>query len=163
MASATNNVHVWADGHSKVRALFDAEKLPECLKEARKFIADPAIPRYHHMLTLILLALILKDWEQAKRCYVRANGFWYIVRRQNPPGQNKEVDEAMDGIRKELDMVNEVLWEDQFAYLDDEVVEADEPSSCDPDVATTSERMEALHIDERPSVVIDTVEQENKR
>jgi hypothetical protein len=50
---AINNA--FADGYTEVRTLYDAGKLPECIEEAHKLIANPAIPRYYQMLALIML------------------------------------------------------------------------------------------------------------
>jgi hypothetical protein len=138
-------------GYKEVKALYDTEKLPECVKKARELIADPAIPRYHHMLTLIILASILEDWNEAKNCLVKANGLWYIIRRGNLPGQDKEVDKVMDKIWEELNKVEEALRKEEVRPWDLRIEIFETVETHDLDVAAARESIEDLHIhiDER--------------
>jgi hypothetical protein len=78
--------------------LYHDDRLQECQKAASDLLGDDAIPRYHRMKVLILLASILGDWEDANECRVDAWALYNLVRRWHPVGNNLTADEALDEI-----------------------------------------------------------------
>lgn len=50
---------------NEANELYINDQLDECIAKARDLLQDPAIPRYHHMKTLVLLGSTLGEWEEA--------------------------------------------------------------------------------------------------
>lgn len=49
------------DAYSEAVALYNADRLDECVDKAREMLSDASIPRYHRMRTLVLLGSTLGD------------------------------------------------------------------------------------------------------
>jgi hypothetical protein len=46
----------------------------DSFNEVHELLEDSAIPTYYRIKTLVLLGLILADWEEANECRVKAEG-----------------------------------------------------------------------------------------
>ncbi|KAK3074927.1 hypothetical protein LTR53_002238 [Teratosphaeriaceae sp. CCFEE 6253] len=110
----------FTEGYNEAKKLYDDDDLEGCIEKARELLAEPAIPRYHRMKTLILLGSTLGDWEEAEECRVRAEAIWRIVRRWQPEGQDVEVDAAMKELREALEDLHVAIKDEQPKGYDPE-------------------------------------------
>lgn len=132
--------------------LYHEERLVECQKAASDLLANSAIPRYHRMKVLILLASILGDWEEANECRVDAWALYNIVRRWHPVGNDSTADESLDEILVQLREVDSALEEDEDAPKwtlgeEQESVEIVDPNAED-DIEATRQELEVLNMAE---------------
>jgi hypothetical protein len=107
----------FTDGYNEAHDDYDADRLEECESKLRGLLGDPAIPRYQRMKSLVLLGLIVGDWQEADKCYIKGDALWQIVRRWEPEG-NVEVDEALQEIRDSLDGLDTALFEENPEFYD---------------------------------------------
>jgi hypothetical protein len=84
----------------------------ECQEQALDLLADDAIPRYHRIRKLILLDLILGDWNKANECRIYAWALYELVLRWHSTGSNPTADAYLNEIRNELDDLDNALKAD---------------------------------------------------
>ncbi|KAI4647821.1 hypothetical protein J4E93_004232 [Alternaria ventricosa] len=103
--------------------LYNDDRLDECIEKTRALLANDAIPRYHRMKALLLLASTLGDWLDASNCHTEAESLWRVTRRWHPEGEDAELDKYMDDVREHLDEVGaDLARTDPDAYdFDDDV------------------------------------------
>lgn len=128
--------------------LYNTDQLDECLSEAHKLLEDPAMPRYHRIKTLILLANMVETWTEADYLRMQAETLYQLVRRWHPVGEDSVLDEGMEELRKLLNDLNEALKDEQpEGYIldggGDETVRAD-----DEDIAVAQTMMDDLDMGE---------------
>jgi hypothetical protein len=130
---------------NEAKALYDADRLDECIAKAQKMLGDPATPRYHRMKTLVLLASTLGDWIDAYACCVEAETLWALTRQWHPEGKIEALDIFMTETRNSLDELYEVLAEEEpdFDMQDDD---DDDDNNDDKEVADARARMEDLDL-----------------
>lgn len=97
------------EAYCQMIQLWTDDKLQESIDHARAMLQDTTLPRYYRIKTLILLGRTLGTWEEAESCRVRAEKIWRKVRRMHPTGQLREVDQAIDELRADLDMLDAML------------------------------------------------------
>ncbi|KAI4652006.1 hypothetical protein J4E93_002203 [Alternaria ventricosa] len=107
--------------------LREQEQFDECTEVLRKMLADHAIPRYHRMRCLTMLACTLEDWHEAYTCYVKGETIWRITKHWHRNGTNPTVNRALDELHETLEEVKQGLLEDDIRPEDTPVpdVEAD--------------------------------------
>lgn len=89
--------------------LYNKEEFWECEEPLRDLIKDPAIPRYHRLKTLAMLASVVDDSAEANQFRLTAEALWDMVRDDHPVGSNQRVDRRLAGLRGELDGIKEAL------------------------------------------------------
>jgi hypothetical protein len=92
--------------------LYHEDRLIECQEAALDLLEDYAMPRYHRIKVLMLLASILGDWEEADQCRIDAWALYRLVRRWHTVGNDLIADEALDEILVQLREVDSALEED---------------------------------------------------
>ncbi|KAH5599321.1 hypothetical protein HBI81_068510 [Parastagonospora nodorum] len=138
----------FTDAFNEAKALYDADRLDECIAKARELLEDPAIPRYHQIKTLILLGSTLGEWSDANSCLVDAEALWALTRRWHPEGEDKDVDIFMAEIRTSLDELAGVLREEEPEDYDmDDAIE-EVLHEHDEQVADAQMMMEDLDLDQ---------------
>ncbi|KAI4685481.1 uncharacterized protein J4E84_006209 [Alternaria hordeiaustralica] len=129
--------------------LYNNDRLDECIKKTRALLADDAIPRYHRMKALLLLASTLGNWLDASNCHAEAETLWRVVRRWNPEGEDAVLDRHMNDMREHLDEVGAALerTEPEDYYLEDDVDDEDDDSTAhEEQVADATAAMETLEM-----------------
>ncbi|KAI4920568.1 hypothetical protein J4E85_009335 [Alternaria conjuncta] len=126
--------------------LYNNDRLDECIEKTRALLADDAIPRYHRMKALLLLASTLGNWLDASNCHAEAEILWRVVRRWNPEGEDAVLDRHMDELREHIDDVDAALvrTEPDDYYLEDDV--DDESTAQDEQVIDATAAMETLQL-----------------
>ena len=144
----------FTDRFNELHDLFTADRLDECEKGAFALLADPAIPRYHRMKTLILLGTIVGDWHEANQYHGGAEAIWRIVRRHHPVGSNKQADACLAELRESLDDLDVALRDEEASEYEflDTVEEAIEKH--DADVEDARAGMDDLELDNTPAVLL---------
>jgi hypothetical protein len=99
----------FTDGLNEAGDLYNSDRLDECIDKTRTIIADPAIPRYHRIKALILLASAVSGWQEAYDLHVEAETIWRVVRRRHPEGDDTDIDGYMQDLRESLDEIGAVL------------------------------------------------------
>jgi hypothetical protein len=99
----------FTDAVNEAGDLYENDRLDECIEKTRALLAVPAVPRYHRMKALILLASVVHDWEEASDCHVAVESLWRVVRRWHPEGEDAELDAFMKDLRDSIDGVGDVL------------------------------------------------------
>jgi hypothetical protein len=112
---------IYTDRFLEASVLKDQDRIEECLVKAHELLADPAIPRYHYIKTLLLLASATDGWYEANLYCIEANQLWQTTRIWQPAGANDAVDGYMAEIRGELDELIALLEEE--GGPEDDVVE----------------------------------------
>jgi hypothetical protein len=102
----------FTDALNAAYKLFHEDRLQECQEAALDLLEDYAMPRYHRMKVLILLACILGNWEEANQCRIDAWALYRLVRRWHPVGNSLVADEALDQILVQLREADSALEED---------------------------------------------------
>jgi hypothetical protein len=131
--------------------LYQDDRLLECQKAALDLLGDDAMPRYHRMKVLILLASILGDWEEANKCRVDAWALYNLVRRWHPVGNDLTADESLDEILVQLREVDGALEEDApEEWTLAEVQESVEivVHNAEDDIEATREELEVFNMAE---------------
>jgi hypothetical protein len=116
----------FTDAFNEANALCEQGHLDEGVIKARELLADPAIPRYHNMKVLLLLASAVDDWYDANGYRIDAEAIWQITRRWHPEGQDDILDTYMSDVRALLDECDKVLREEEpvtYDYDPDDAVE----------------------------------------
>jgi hypothetical protein len=131
--------------------LYHEDRLLECQKAALDLLEDYAMPRYHRMKVLMLLASILGDWEEANQCRIDAWALYRLVRRWHPVGNSLITNEALDQILVQLREVDSALEEDapeEWTLAEvQESVEIVIPNAED-DIEATREELEVFNMAE---------------
>ncbi|KAH6639541.1 hypothetical protein C7974DRAFT_134116 [Boeremia exigua] len=131
--------------------LYNEDRLLECQRAAIDILEDAAIPRYHRMKVLILLASILGDWEEANQCREDAWALYNLVRRWRPAGNDLEVDKALDEILVQLEDLDNALEEDapeEWSLAEVQESVEDVIHNAEDDIETTREQLEVLNMAE---------------
>ncbi|KAH6629374.1 hypothetical protein C7974DRAFT_454094 [Boeremia exigua] len=136
------------NGFADVHDLFTAGKLEECETEAFAFLAEEAIPKYYRMKTLILLGIIVGDWEEANRYYVAADHMWHTVRGYHPEGTDKDVEESITEIRECLDSLRVALQEDALSECGLTITGGDIVEEHDADIEDACAEMDDLELED---------------
>jgi hypothetical protein len=68
-------------GFDTAARLFRQNTYEQCIDALRELLADPVIPRYHHMRCLTLLSDTLGGWDKAHSSYVKAGTIRRITKR----------------------------------------------------------------------------------
>jgi hypothetical protein len=149
----------FTDRFNEANALWDEDRLEECIVKARELLAEPAIPRYHEIKTLLLLASTVEDWYEANGYRIEAEGLWRIVRRWHPEGEDEELDGYMAEIRGVLDEADRVLQEEEPYNSDSEADSEDEVQHArlnhDEEVADAQALMQDMDIDGDKNIVLE--------
>jgi hypothetical protein len=131
--------------------LYHEDRLLECQKAALDLLEDYAMPRYHRIKVLMLLATILGDWEEANQCRIDAWALYRLVRRWHTVGNDLIADEALDQILVHLGEVDSALEEDApEEWTLAEVQESVEIviHNVEDDIEATREEFEDFNMDE---------------
>jgi hypothetical protein len=139
----------FTDGLNEAGDLYNNDRLDECIDKTRALLADRAIPRYHRMKALILLASTLGDWEEANDCHVEAETMWRVVRRWHPEGEDLELDAYMKDLRESLDEVGAVLEQTEPEDYDFENVVNDNVMAHEEHVKDVTASMRSLDMAEQ--------------
>jgi len=115
--------------------LYNSDQLEKCIEQAKLLLDDPAIPRFHRIKTLFMLASTLGDWYEAERHRAHGELLWRIARHWNPAGQDAELDEAMNELRDLHDELKKGLDAEKPANDDFEVVMAEELAAYEAEMA----------------------------
>ena len=99
----------FSDAFDALHKLYDNDELDQCIAGAESLLQNNALPRYHRIKTLLLLASTVGDRSDAEGYRSQAELLWRIVRRWNPEGEDDKVDEALAETRITLDEVKGVL------------------------------------------------------
>jgi hypothetical protein len=145
----------FTDGVNEAGNLYNDDRLDECIEKTRNLLADGAIPRYHRMKALILLASTLGDWEEANDCHVEAETSWRVVRRWHPEGEDLELDKHMEHLRKSLDEVRDVLGETEPEDYDFDDIVDDRTTAHEEHVKDATASMGSLDMAALPSMSSD--------
>jgi hypothetical protein len=137
----------FTDGFNEANALWEQDRLEECIVKAHELLAEQAIPRYHRMKTLLLLASTVGDWYEANSYRVEAEALWQIVRRWHPEGEDENIDGHMAEIRGILEDADRMLQEEEPKDydLDDEVQHM--VRNHDEEVADAQAMMQDMDLD----------------
>ncbi|KAK3057643.1 hypothetical protein LTR09_001827 [Extremus antarcticus] len=125
----------FTEAFDKAVALQDENRPEECIEKAQKLLAEPAIPRYHRMRTLLLLGSTVGDWDEAHEYWENAETLGRIVRRWRPAGEDEAIDVPMRALRVEIDDLKKILDEEKPEWRD---VSLDDLNTDDEDTATES-------------------------
>jgi hypothetical protein len=141
----------FTDALNAAYKLYHEDRLLECQKAALDLLEDYAMPRYHRMKVLILLASILGDWEEANQCRIDAWALYRLVRRWHTIGNGLITDEALDEILVQLGEVDSALEED--APKEWTLAEVQEPveiviHNAEDDIEATREELEDFNMAE---------------
>jgi hypothetical protein len=108
----------FTNGFNEANDLYNEGILDRCIEKSYALLNDPAIPIFHRIKTLILLASTLGDWNDANEHRIEAETLWRAVRRWHPQGRDTIVDEHMTEIRGTLDELDAVLREEELEDID---------------------------------------------
>ena len=108
----------------KAYEFYNENRLVECQALAVKLLEDDAIPIYDRKEVLILLGLILGDWDESNKCRNDARALYQLVRRWHREGDDAAADKYLNEIRAQLDNLDDALREDAPKEWQDEAVEA---------------------------------------
>jgi hypothetical protein len=141
----------FTDALNTAYKLYHEDRLLECQKAALDLLEDYAMPRYHRMKVLMLLATILGDWEEANQCRIDAWALYRLVRRWHTIGNDLIADEALDEILVQLGEVDSALEED--APKEWTLAEVQEPveiviHNAEDDIEATREELEDFNMAE---------------
>ncbi|KAH7083686.1 hypothetical protein FB567DRAFT_550724 [Paraphoma chrysanthemicola] len=100
-------------GFSAAAELYQQDEYEQCIVALRELLADPAIPRYHHIKCLTLLGGTLGDWQEAYACFVKAETIWRITKRWYCDDKDPEVREGLDDLREGLNELKQALSDDE--------------------------------------------------
>lgn len=94
---------------------YEDDELDTCVEEPRELLQYNALPRYHCMMTPMLLGSAMKygcsspfsdkslpfhsDWHEERRCCIEADTLWWFVRRLHPAGENEKNDATVTQLR----------------------------------------------------------------
>lgn len=112
----------FTDDYNAIQRLYADEQIDDCVARARTLIAEPAIPRYHHIRTLLILVGAVPDWMEAWRFLQQAEVLWHLVRRFHAVGEDPKIDKTIEELWDGIVELKEIL-EDELD--DDEEVPAD--------------------------------------
>jgi hypothetical protein len=118
MATSSAVDKAFADGLNEASDLYNSDHLEECVNKTRVLLADPAIPRYHRIKALILLASAVGGRQEAYDLAVKAETMWRMVRRRYLEGGNTNFDEYMQNLRESLDEIRADLDETEEEYYE---------------------------------------------
>ncbi|KAH3913179.1 hypothetical protein HBH56_112750 [Parastagonospora nodorum] len=93
--------------------LYRQDKYEQCIEALRELLADPAMPRYHHIRCLTLLGGTLGDWKESYSCWVKAETIWRITKRWHCDDEDTEVKEALDDLQDGLNELRRALVDDK--------------------------------------------------
>jgi hypothetical protein len=133
--------------------LYNDDMLDECAEGAEELIQDYAMPLYHRMKVLILLANVQVGWEPAEGYLVRAEAVWRFIRRANPKGADATTDKYLAEIRDLLDELRRDIEEQKFEEMEwdhDDTMEdsvVDEQQKLDDEIADARARLEGINFD----------------
>ncbi|CAI6336464.1 unnamed protein product [Periconia digitata] len=98
---------------NELTALYDVDELDECIAGAHELLSDSAIPRYHKMKTLLILASTAEDWKEANAYRLEIETICRQVRAWHPIGEAANIDEYLAEIRGTLDELLSVINEEE--------------------------------------------------
>ncbi|KXT10486.1 hypothetical protein AC579_8881 [Pseudocercospora musae] len=129
----------FTEGYNKAQELYANDKLQECIDESRLLIAEPAIPRYHRIKTLLMLASTVPDLAEAMQFHKEASLLWHLVRRHYPQGHDVDVDKIMAEMWTALQELKDVLREEASDDNDDDQEGEEEDKELEEQLATYAE------------------------
>ena len=135
---------------NEAMALFDADKLKDCIAFAHELLADREIPLYHRMKVLIILASTVGNWYEAEGYLMDAESIWKIHRHWHPEGEHEWLDESMAEIRFELDALTEILekeWSEIYGSEERDGGIVSDDSDREEEVADAQAMMEDMDLD----------------
>ena len=92
-------------GFNAAVELREQDEFDQCIEVLRGLLADYAIPRYHRMRCLTMLACTLEDWHEAYTCYVKGETIWRITKQWHRNGTNPTVNRTLDELHETLEEV----------------------------------------------------------
>lgn len=127
----TDTTHIILDRQftrqlNTILTLYNADLTELCEKFARELVADSAIPRYHRIRVLTILASVVNDTAEAKSTYLEAQALWRTVRDASKVGDKEDLDKYLDEIREELDGLRGELDPDGYWKVEEDQALFDE-------------------------------------
>lgn len=90
-------------------ATYENDNLDNCEELLRKMNNDPAVPRYHRVRALVMLASIVEPWVEANEFRLTAERLYMMVRTYHSEGNNPSIDRSLAELRGELDGLKTAL------------------------------------------------------
>ncbi|KAF7678544.1 hypothetical protein GT037_003925 [Alternaria burnsii] len=115
-------------GFNTAVELHKQHEFDDCIKALRNLLADDAIPRYHRIKCLALLACLLDDWNEGYSCYIKAETIWRIAKQWHHDETNPVIIKYALYILKKgtkLHTLRQILFEDDERPEDAPDPEAD--------------------------------------
>ncbi|CAN9216763.1 unnamed protein product [Alternaria alternata] len=112
-------------GFNAAVELHKQHEFDDCIKALRNLLADDAIPRYHRIKCLALLACLLDDWHEGYSCYIKAETIWRIAKQWHHDETNPVIIKSLDHLHECLEEAKQILFEDDERPEDAPDPEAD--------------------------------------
>ncbi|KFZ02387.1 hypothetical protein V501_09577 [Pseudogymnoascus sp. VKM F-4519 (FW-2642)] len=99
--------------YNKALALYnDGDKEEECIAAAQDLLENPDLPRYHRIMTLILLSAASTNWNDAEDSRLEAERLWDQTYRHYSRVDDPDASQALAELRVDLDAVKELQIEE---------------------------------------------------
>ncbi|OBT54525.1 hypothetical protein VE04_05540 [Pseudogymnoascus sp. 24MN13] len=113
MDSADQGMQFFGREYKKVLALYnDDDKEEECIAAAQDLLENPDLPRYHRIMTLIVLSAASTNWNDAEDSRLEAERLWDQTHRHYSRVDNPDASRALAELRVDLDAVKELQIEE---------------------------------------------------
>ncbi|OBT96284.1 hypothetical protein VE01_05795 [Pseudogymnoascus verrucosus] len=140
--------------YNKALALYnDGDKEEECIAAAQDLLQKPDLPRYHRIMTLILLSAASTNWNDAEDSRLEAERLWDQTHRHYSRVDDPDASQTLTELRVDLDVVKELQIEEleklerMFGEYDGEYDVDDEEEGDEEEYEKEQEREEDVEID----------------
>ncbi|KFY78580.1 hypothetical protein V499_02277 [Pseudogymnoascus sp. VKM F-103] len=131
----------------------DGDKEEECIAAAQDLLENPDLPRYHRIMTLILLSAASTNWNDAEDSRLEAERLWDQTHRHYSRVDDPDASQALTELRVDLDVVKELQIEEleklerMFGEYDGEYDVDGEEEGDEEEYEKEQEREEDVEID----------------
>lgn len=109
MSDTAQTSQTFAQALNQLLGFYEAEELQKCADGAQDLLDDPALPRYHRIKTLVLLAHCLDEYADILDCSWEAERLYLVARDAFPSGEDAPSNEALLELRTSLDELKKYL------------------------------------------------------
>ncbi|EME77358.1 uncharacterized protein MYCFIDRAFT_88718 [Pseudocercospora fijiensis CIRAD86] len=99
----------FTDEFNAIQKLYAEGKINECISRARDLIAEPAIPRYHNIRTLLILVNAVPARKEAWRFLEDAQVLFHLVRRFHLEGEDADIDKTIQELWDSISELKQML------------------------------------------------------